>query len=249
MATIERPLSEFVPETIARTYIETFGTENPNLSTVAHLPNLLVEHSKEQQEGYLKTLLGPNGLNMHNSDQLSPFLIDVLNASLRVRVHVSRFAQMQKQVDSFAYRLGLSKKAASFVDWGFKRSYYGQKLEEGLTGLSGLASEYRREWEVKIARSLGASFGSQIWPDSGRYRAHAESIRDVADATSWVSLDDLMEERGYEGNPLIPIVNMRLAGFQPVGLQTRVLGAFYYLDTKGEDGYFTLSYPKVSFNI
>lgn len=250
MVTAERPLSEVVYEAVTQTYAEVFGEENSKLLTPTYLPNLLVEHPKGEQQDYLEKLLGPECLALHNSDELAWFLTDVLNTPLRLRMENARYGQMQEHVDSFTLFLGMPKKAASFRNWGWSSSYYGEALKKALETMPGLASEYRRDWEFRLARDLGESFGKLLWPDGEHSKAHKESVRDVSDAAGWVVLDDLMRQRKSEGNPLIPVVNMRLAGFQPIGLKIQLFPGFYMLDSDGKaDSHFQLVAPKTSFSI
>ncbi|MDO8618959.1 MAG: hypothetical protein Q7R49_03365 [Candidatus Daviesbacteria bacterium] len=250
----ERSIPQEVSAVLSRTYREKFPLEvsGENELSILALPASLLEHPVEEQEDYLELFLGPDGLNLHNPENLAELLTDVVNTPLRTRL-VNPVEQLPELVSQFAESLqllGALKLDLSHGSW--EKSYYGERFDGMLKGMDTASGNYKREWELKFARNLGKLFGGALWnrPDNSSFCR--ELVRDLSNAAGWASVADLMHDQGYKNNPLRPLLDMRLLGFQPVGFRRNVLGETVTLsyepsEIKGTTTSFRVRAPEMSF--
>ncbi|MDO8618948.1 MAG: hypothetical protein Q7R49_03295 [Candidatus Daviesbacteria bacterium] len=224
---VEVSVPQEVSAVLNRTYREKFPGEiiTDNELPIQGLPASLLEHPIKEQADYLELFLGPDGLNLHNSENLAHLLTDVVNTPLRVRTF-NPTQRLPILVSEFGDSLKLPALKYELNHGGWERSYYGEKFQGALVDMENNAGNYKREWELRFAKSLGKAFARTLWPAPHYPGFEHESANDFSNAAGWEVVADLMDKDLYKSNPLRPLLDIRLAGFQPIGFRTAILGIF-----------------------
>ncbi len=217
---VEISIPQEVSAVLSRTYREKFpGEINTDRELpIQGLPANLLQHTPQEQQDYLELFLGPDGLNLHNSASLAYLLTDVVNKPLRVRT-LDPDRQLPVLVSRFGDSLKLPALTHTLSKGGWEESYYGAKFKGALADMENNAVNYKREWELRFAKSLGKDFARTLWSDPYSPGFATESTNDFSNAAGWEVVADLMDAELYKSNPLRPLLDMRLAGFQPIGFR------------------------------